>query len=400
MAKKTASQPKRTYRRFSLTARVEHLVTLLSFTTLALTGLPQEFPINKISIFIIRSLGGIETARTIHHTAAAMLMLVAIFHLVSVGYKVFVLRERLDMLPNFKDIRDAWQAVMYNLSLSKNRPQMGRYTFEEKAEYWALVWGILIMAATGFMMWNPIATTKLLSGEFIPAAKVAHGAEAILAVLAIIVWHMYHVHLKRFNKSMWTGELTEEEMLHEHPIELADLKAGLTHQPVDPIKLRRRRTVFYPVATIVSLVLLLGVYGFVNGEKTAITTVPPQPVQVTVFAPQTPTPIPPSPTATMTPTLQPGVTETAVNLTWSAFVGPLFQQKCITCHGGAATAGLNLTTYADAMKGSNSGPVIIPGDSAGSKLIQIQSAGDHPGQLTPDELEKVKAWIDAGAPEN
>ena len=65
------------------------------------------------------------------------------------------------------------------------------------------------MALTGFMMWNPLATIKVLPGEFIPAAKTAHGAEAVLAVLAIIVWHMYGVHVKRFNKSMWTGKLTE-----------------------------------------------------------------------------------------------------------------------------------------------------------------------------------------------
>ena len=63
------------------------------------------------------------------------------------------------------------------------------------------------MGLTGFMMWNPLATVKLFPGEFIPASKAAHGAEAVLAVLAIIVWHMYGVHLQRFNKSMWTGQL-------------------------------------------------------------------------------------------------------------------------------------------------------------------------------------------------
>jgi mono/diheme cytochrome c family protein len=77
----------------------------------------------------------------------------------------------------------------------------------------------------------------------------------------------------------------------------------------------------------------------------------------------------------------------------------LFQAKCSTCHGAAATGGLNLSTYADAMKGGNTGPVIVPGDSANSLLVTKQQAGNHPGQLTPEELAKVIEWINAGAPE-
>ncbi len=87
------------------------------------------------------------------------------------------------------------------------------------------------MIITGFMMWNPIATARFLPGDFIPAAKAAHGGEALLAVLAIIVWHMYGVHIKHFNKSMFTGKISEEEMLDEHPLELADIKAGIANRP-------------------------------------------------------------------------------------------------------------------------------------------------------------------------
>jgi hypothetical protein len=87
------------------------------------------------------------------------------------------------------------------------------------------------MAITGFILWNPIASANLLPGEFIPAAKEVHGGEALLAVLAIIVWHMYHVHIRHFNKSMFTGRMTEEEMLEDHPLELADIKAGRVDPP-------------------------------------------------------------------------------------------------------------------------------------------------------------------------
>ena len=76
----------------------------------------------------------------------------------------------------------------------------------------------------------------------------------------------------------------------------------------------------------------------------------------------------------------------------------LYDAKCAMCHSAAlATNGLNLSTYADTIKGANDGPVIVPGDSANSKLFQIQALGGHPGQLTAEELAIVSAWIDAGA---
>ncbi|HXF85645.1 MAG TPA: cytochrome b/b6 domain-containing protein [Anaerolineales bacterium] len=397
----------RTYERFSLPRRIEHLVMLLSFTTLALTGLPQKFSTSEISIAIIALLGGIENLRVIHRIAATVMMLGTAWHILFFGYLAYVRRVRLTMLPSLQDVKDAWQAFMYNLGFAKTYPQMGRYTFEEKMEYWAFVWGAIIMGTTGFMMWNPLTTLRFLPGEVIPAAKAAHGAEAILAVLAIIIWHFYGVHFKRFNKSMFTGKITEEEMLHEHPLELADIKAGIAEPPLDPVTLRKRQKAYIPVATILALFMLGGIYGFINAEQTALTTIERQAPTVEVYVPQTPTPTPtqtPTPLPTASPTslpTQPGADTTpsasATALTWETSIGAIFQTRCGTCHGATASGGLNLSTYADAMKGGNSGAVILPNDSANSLLVQIQQAGGHLGQLTPEELELVIQWIDGGA---
>jgi len=405
---KRPSQSTRTYVRFSLSQRLQHLIMLVSFTGLALTGLPQKYPLNAVSIFIVRIVGSIEMARTIHHISAVILMLVTIYHILEIGYKIFVLRVRLTMLPTLQDVKDAWLAFTYNLGFNKKRPQMGRYTFEEKAEYWALVWGIIVMGLTGFLMWNPIMATRLLPGEFIPAAKAAHGGEAVLAVLAIIVWHMYGVHIKRFNKAMWTGRLTEEEMLHEHPLELADLKAGNAARLPDPATLYKRQRIYFPIAILLAALMLASVYWFVAGEQTAITTIPRPTVGPEIFVPQTATPLPtPIPTNTPLPSPTPlpataegtAATPQAAAPTWNDNVGPLFQQKCAACHGAAALGGLNLTTYADAMKGGQSGPAILAGDAENSLLIQKQKAGGHPGQLLPEEIAQLIAWIQAGAPE-
>ena len=84
--------------------------------------------------------------------------------------------------------------------------------------------------------------------------------------------------------------------------------------------------------------------------------------------------------------------------TYVNYIGPLFTVRCAACHGDLATAGLNLLTYESAIKGGEDGAVIVPGDS-NSLLIQIQSAGDHFANLLPEELEIVKQWIAAGAPE-
>jgi cytochrome b subunit of formate dehydrogenase/mono/diheme cytochrome c family protein len=404
----------RMYERFPLARRIEHLVMLLSFTTLGLTGLPQKFSSAPVSIAFVSILGGIENLRSIHHFAAIVMMLGTAWHILVFGYMAYVRRTRFSMLPSLQDIKDGWQALMYNLGFAKTFPQMGRYTFEEKMEYWAFVWGAIIMGATGFMMWNPISTVKFFPGEVIPAAKAAHGGEALLAVLAIIIWHMYGVHIKRFNKSMFTGKMSEEDMLHEHPIELADIKAGIAERPVDPVLVRKRQRVYLPVAAVLALFMLAGVYGFVNAEQTALTTTERQVPTVVVFVPQTLTPaptltatLPPTETSVPPPTATGAVsgTETtpavaASGLTWDNFIGALLQTKCGTCHGAAATAGLNLSTYADAMKGSASGPVILSGDATNSLIVQKQQQGNHPGQLTPEEIAQLIEWINAGAPEN
>ena len=278
-----------TYLRFPLARRIEHWVMMLSFTTLGLTGVPQKFSSSDISISVISTLGGIEVLRTIHHTAAVVLLLGSVWHLLVMGYSVFVLRDKMSMLPTFQDAKDGMQALLYNIGFAKTYPQMGRYTFEEKMEYWAFVWGTAVMTITGFLMWNPITSTKYLPGEFVPAAKAAHGGEAVLAVLAIIIWHMYGVHIKRLNKAMFTGKQTETEMLHEHPLELADIKAGIADRRPDAVTIRKRQMIYYPIAAILTIAMLGGIYGFINTEETALTTITPL-TEPQIFEPQTPQP--------------------------------------------------------------------------------------------------------------
>jgi cytochrome b subunit of formate dehydrogenase len=387
----------RTYRRFSIYHRIEHWVLTLSFALLAITGLIQVYVDSGLARWIVGILGGIETVRLIHHAAAFVLMLEAIFHLGHIGYRVYVLRTPMSMLPGVEDFQNAIQSVRYNLGLSKQRALQGYYTFEEKLEYWAVIWGTIIMGITGFMLWNPIATTQLLPGVAIPAAKAAHSLEATLAVLAIIVWHLYHVHLRHLNMSIFTGYLTREEMEDEHPRSLAEMEAGKVPPHIAPDLLGSRRRTFFAAYGVLAIIMLGGVYFFVAYEHTAMATVPPA-EDVTIYVPLTPTPIPTPLPPTSTP---PPVTVVALPSTWQDGIADLMSQKCVGCHNSSiASGGLDLSSYQAAMAGGASGPAIVPGESHTSLLVSRQASGGHPGQFSPAELEQIVDWIELGAPEN
>ncbi|MCX6058143.1 MAG: cytochrome b/b6 domain-containing protein [Chloroflexi bacterium] len=286
MSKKIETQ---TYERFPVWRRIEHIIMVLSFSTLGLTGIPQKYPSSTAGAAILQALGGIENLRFVHHTAAIIMMFGTAWHILVMGYSVFVMRDKMSMLPSLQDAKDGIQALFYNIGFVKEYPKMGRYTFEEKLEYWAFVWGAAVMGATGFLMWNPITSTHYLPGEFVPAAKAAHGGEAVLAVLAIIIWHIYGVHIKRFNKAMFTGLQTEAEMLHEHPLELDEIKAGSANRRPDRATIRKRQMIYFPIAAFLTLGMLAGILGFINVEDTALTTIEPL-TEPQIYVPQTPVP--------------------------------------------------------------------------------------------------------------
>jgi cytochrome b subunit of formate dehydrogenase len=269
------SHPEQSYERFRLGARVEHALLMTSFTVLALTGLPQMYALTTWGRELIALMGGIELIRYMHRIAAFVLVVGSFYHLFTSAYRLFVKREQMAMLPTLKDATDMWDTVRHNLGFLPHPPQMPKFNFGEKLEYWALVWGTAIMVLTGFMLWNPIAVTAVLPGQFIPAAKAAHGYEALLAVLAIVIWHMYNVHIKQFNPSMFTGNLPRRQMEEEHALELGRLEQGGTAwQAVDPVVLARRRRYFAVVSVVAGIAILAVLVWLFTFEETAITTIP------------------------------------------------------------------------------------------------------------------------------
>jgi formate dehydrogenase gamma subunit len=281
------SAPRR-FPRFTRSDRLEHWVQVIAFTGLAITGLVQMWSESAFPKVIITGMGGINSTRFIHRALAIVILVATAYHLGTAGYRFFVKRIGKQMLPNLNDVRAAAHSVSYNIGFRADRAQEGKFTFAEKLEYWSIIWGTVIMAVTGLMMWNPVATTKILPGELIPAAKAAHGGEAILAVLAILVWHTYFVHVRRFNKSIFTGYLDEEEMIDEHPVQLAAIESGDDTITIPPETLRRRRRVFFPVYAAIVILAAAAVLVFLSYQEIAITTVEPRDVGADIYTPYVP----------------------------------------------------------------------------------------------------------------
>lgn len=273
MSKQTKKVEK-VYPRFRLAARIEHAILIVSFSLLALTGLPQMYAEVPFARSLIEGMGGIEFIRIVHRWMAFILVFGSVYHLFTSAYRFFVKGERMAMVPEKKDGQDLVHWLRHNVGLTDEPPKMAKFNFGEKFEYWALVWGTGVMIVTGFMLWNPIATTNILPGQVIPAAQAAHGGEALLAVLAIIIWHMYNVHVKHFNPSMFTGNMPRHQMEEEHALEMERLDEGGKPWPELDLPVRRRRERKYLIVSFIvgGLILALLIWAF-TFEETALTTI-------------------------------------------------------------------------------------------------------------------------------
>jgi len=218
--------------RFTLAQRIEHFVLIISFNALAFTGLPQKYFQAGWAERIIQLLGGIERVRFIHRTFAVILLAEAAWHIGAVAAARRAGRERGDMNLSFRDVREVIGDIAYLLGLRAEKPAFGRFDYRQKLEYWAVVWGTAVMAITGLIMWFPETLARAFPGVLVPAARVAHGGEALLAILAVIIWHFYNAHFRPdifpMDPAMWTGSIELERLRHDHRAEYERLaEAGL-----------------------------------------------------------------------------------------------------------------------------------------------------------------------------
>ncbi|MBI5388018.1 MAG: cytochrome b/b6 domain-containing protein [Verrucomicrobia bacterium] len=210
----------RTVVRMDLSQRMQHLLLATSFIVLGVTGFALKFP----DSWLARLLGSDETFRRMSHRVAGVVMLVlGAYHLLYVVRSPQGRQLLKDFLPCKKDLDDFKTNTVHLLSRGQPRAKFARFGYPEKAEYWAVVWGTVIMGVTGFMLWFPVSVTQFLPRWAVDVATTIHYYEAILACLAIVVWHFYHVmfdpEVYPLNWACWDGRVSEEWYRHEHPLD-------------------------------------------------------------------------------------------------------------------------------------------------------------------------------------
>ncbi len=196
-------------RRFSFYRIVEHLVLIALFVVLAVTGLSQKFHVLGISQSVIIALGGIDSARFLHHVAGVLFTVLALQHILANFTGIVFQQGEPSMLITVKDAQDALHNVRYYLGLADRPATHGRYSYKEKFIYWLILLSGVQQIITGLILWFPVAATKYLPGQFIPAAKAVHTNEAMLIFLLMAIWHIYDSMFSPevfpLNKSIFTG---------------------------------------------------------------------------------------------------------------------------------------------------------------------------------------------------
>jgi predicted CXXCH cytochrome family protein len=226
------------YLRMTVSERFQHGALAVSFIVLVVTGFMLRYPESWWVLSIRRVWPRVFDLRSLTHRVAGVVMVAAsLYH---VAYLSLTKRGRQllrDLWWRKKDVADVAGTLRYNLGLSREKPRYDRFSYIEKAEYWALVWGTLVMAATGTAMWFDNTFIGLLSKLGYDVSRTIHFYEAWLATLAILVWHIYFVIFNPdaypMNLAWLTGKLSEKEMEEEHPVELDRIRAAEAKEEVE-----------------------------------------------------------------------------------------------------------------------------------------------------------------------
>jgi cytochrome b subunit of formate dehydrogenase len=223
--------------RFNGFHRIMHVVVMVSFLGLAVTGLPLKYNDSPWAHYFVSFFGGFEAAGLIHRVCALITFAYFAAHLIYLAYFFkckctepflsFILGPN-SMVPGIKDLRDLVGNVKWFLGLGP-KPLFDRWTYWEKFDYWAVFWGVGMIGISGLFLWFPTFFSRFFPGWILNIAAVVHSDEALLATGFIFIFHFGHTHLRGdkfpLDPVIFTGRVSDEEMKDERPAEYERLLA-------------------------------------------------------------------------------------------------------------------------------------------------------------------------------
>jgi cytochrome b subunit of formate dehydrogenase/nitrate reductase gamma subunit len=255
------------YWRFNVFHRFIHLVMMVTFIGLALTGLPIKYPGAFWAKGLILLWGGVRGAGLFHRWFAGITFGYFFLHLLWVLYYWIILKGNLfgpdSMIPFWKDFKDLYRHITYFLGRG-DPPRFGKFTYWEKFDYWAVFWGIAFIGGSGLLLWFPEFFSRFLPGILLNIAYTIHSDEALLAVGFIFIVHLYNAHFRAgvfpLDRSIFTGKMDAKEMMERHPLEWEDLNKQLEKK-----EKRRVRKDFLLLFLILFLAGLIPSLSFARG---------------------------------------------------------------------------------------------------------------------------------------
>ncbi len=211
--------------------RVQHAILVISFFTLVWTGFALKYPDQWWARPLLLLEGAHSMRSLVHRVAAVVFIAISVTHLVSLIVNRHLRNHWKEMLPNLNDPREALSGFAYNLGLGSQAPARSPHSYVEKAEYWAVVWGAIVMIATGLLLWANNLVMRMLPKSFLDVATSVHFYEAVLATMAIVVWHLYSImfdpDVYPLNTAFLTGSsVKRQENLKEHALPVEAKASG------------------------------------------------------------------------------------------------------------------------------------------------------------------------------
>ncbi len=254
--------------RFSVFQRLTHLLVILSFLTLAITGMALKFAVEPWAQWISYMAGGFMVLGALHRFCAIITFFYFFLTMILLRSKwqksgktrlQFILDPE-GLVPNLNDLKEFGQTVKW--FFGGKRPAYGHWTYWEKFDFMAVFWGIAVIGLSGLALWFPEEASRIIPGSWLNVATIIHSDEALLAAGFIFTIHFYNTHLRPekwpLDPVIFLGSITVDELKHERPREYEQMKADGT--------LEKLATTVAPEPWFKKMVTIFGLFVVTTGS--------------------------------------------------------------------------------------------------------------------------------------